>query len=90
LEAGVKVRERPRPRKELEGKIFVLTGSLENYTRSEAKDLIEGMGGRATSGVSGETDYLVVGENPGSKLDKAKKEGVEILDEEGFKQLVGK
>jgi DNA ligase (NAD+) len=89
-EAGVQVQEMPRPKRRLEGKTFVLTGSLEKYTRSEAKDLIEAMGGRATSSVSGETDYLVAGENPGSKLDQARKQDVRIIDEKEFEKLVKK
>jgi DNA ligase (NAD+) len=89
-EAGVQVQEMPRPKRRLEGKTFVLTGSLEKYTRSDAKDLIEAMGGRATSSVSGETDYLVAGENPGSKLDQARKQDVRIIDEKEFEKLVKK
>ena len=72
---------------EFAGRTFVVTGSLENYTRDEIQDLIESLGGRATSSVSGNTDYLVVGENPGSKLDKAEELGVPILSEEEFEEL---
>lgn len=61
---------------------------MENYTCDDAQELVESLGGRATSGVSGNTDYLVVGENPGSELDQAKEEDMEILDEEGFEKLV--
>jgi DNA ligase (NAD+) len=73
--------------KPLEGKKFVLTGSLRNFTRREASELIEKMGGRTTSSVSSETDYLVSGENPGSKLDRARELGVTILDEDDFIKL---
>jgi DNA ligase (NAD+) len=66
----------------------VFTGELESYSRSEVKDLAEALGGRATSSVSGETDFLVVGKNPGSKLDEAKKHKVKIIDEEEFKKMV--
>lgn len=62
-------------------KSFVLTGALESMTRSQAKKLIETAGGRVTGSVSRSTDYLVVGASPGSKLDQAKKLGVEIIDE---------
>ncbi len=77
--------EEPRP---LEGKTFVFTGALERWTRSEAQVSVEGLGARVTSSVSGNTDFLVVGENPGSKLDEAQERGVEVLDEEGFAELV--
>jgi DNA ligase (NAD+) len=70
--------------KSLDGETFVFTGALQQYTRDEAKDLVESRGGRATSSVSGETDYLVVGDNPGSKLDEARRQQVEILDEKAF------
>ncbi len=62
-------------------KSFVLTGALESMTRSQAKKMIETAGGRVTGSVSRSTDYLVVGASPGSKLDQAKKLGVEIIDE---------
>ncbi|MGM0568433.1 MAG: BRCT domain-containing protein, partial [Elusimicrobiota bacterium] len=62
--------------------------SLEDFTRSEAEEKIESLGSRATSRVSSSTDYLVVGENPGSKLDMAKKENVEIIKEKQFKNLL--
>lgn len=69
---------------ELDGLTFVFTGALDRWTRSEAQDLVERRGGRATSSVSGNTDYLVAGENPGSKYDDAREEGTEILEEEEF------
>jgi len=62
-------------------KSFVLTGALESMPRSQAKKMIETAGGRVTGSVSRSTDYLVVGASPGSKLDQAKKLGVEIIDE---------
>lgn len=72
----------------LDGLKFVFTGGLDRFTRREAKDLVESSGGRATSSVSGETDYVVAGEDPGSKLDDAEDEGVEVLDEEGFLEFL--
>lgn len=72
----------------LEGKKFVFTGGLEHFTRDEAKRRVEDLGGRATSSVSGETDYLVVGDDPGSKLDEAREHDVEILDEDDFLELI--
>jgi DNA ligase (NAD+) len=68
----------------LEGLTFVFTGGLERFSRSEAKELVESNGARATSSVSGETDYVVVGEDPGSKLDEARQRGVKTLDEAAF------
>ena len=73
----------------LAGTTFVFTGSLERFTRSEARETVERAGGSATSSVSGNTDYLVVGENPGRrKRDDAAEHGVETLDEEGFVGLL--
>jgi len=67
---------------------FVFTGSLNDFTRSEVKNLVENAGGRAVSSVSSKTDYLVVGDNPGSKYDKAQELGIKILSEDDFKELI--
>lgn len=72
----------------LEGLKFVFTGTLEEWTRDEAKDLVERLGARATSSVSGETDYVVAGPGAGSKLDGAKENNVKVLDEKEFKELL--
>lgn len=89
--AGIKVKEIPSEKKAspLEGKAFVFTGKLESRTRKEAQRLVEDLGGRTTSSVSGETDYVVQGGNPGSKLEEAKKHDVRILDENRFEKLIG-
>jgi DNA ligase (NAD+) len=71
------------------GKQFVLTGKLTSLTRDEARELIEARGGRVTSSVSKKTDYVVAGEEAGSKLDKAESLGVNIVDEAAFQELVG-
>ena len=72
----------------LSGKTFVVTGSLEKYTRDEMHDLISQHGGRATSSVSKKTDFVVAGQSAGSKLQKAKELGVEILSEADFSRLL--
>jgi DNA ligase (NAD+) len=73
----------------LEGKTLVLTGSLPKLTREEATRLIKRAGGKVTNSVSRKTDYVVAGEDPGSKLAKAEELGTEVLDEEGLRDLVG-
>ena len=70
------------------GKIFVLTGTLASYSRDEAAKLIKERGGKVSSSVSKETDYLLLGEEPGSKYDKAKKLGTQILSEEQFRKML--
>ncbi len=72
----------------LDGKRFVFTGALEKWKRDEAQRLVEELGARATSSVSKETDYVVAGKDPGSKLDKAKKNDVKILTEQKFENLL--
>ncbi len=70
------------------GKQFVLTGKLESLTRDEARTMIERRGGRVTSTVSKKTDYVVAGEDAGSKLDKAKELGLRVIDEVAFKEIL--
>ena len=91
-QAGVVMKEEglvegPKP---LEGKALVLTGSLRTLTRDQARDLVLRLGGRVTGSVSKKTDYVVVGEDPGSKADDARRLGVPTLDEAAFLKLVGR
>jgi DNA ligase (NAD+) len=73
----------------LEGKTFVITGTLPTFSRDDARDFIESHGGKVTDSVSKKTSYLVLGEAPGSKYDKAKSLGVKIIGEDELKKLAG-
>jgi DNA ligase (NAD+) len=89
--AGVNTRrkqQRKAAKRNLEGKQFVLTGKLSRFTRDDARQMIEQRGGRVTGSVTKKTDYLVVGEDPGSKLDRARELKVQVLDEQGFLDLL--
>ena len=94
-EAGLNIKaEEPAPgaggRKPLEGARFVLTGSLSTLTREQAEEAIMTLGGKTSSSVSIKTSYVVAGEDPGSKLDKAHELGVEVLNEREFLKMIGK
>ena len=71
-----------------EGKTFVLSGGLDSMTRSRAEEIIEAFGGKTSSSVSSKTSYLLLGDKPGSKLEKARKLGVEIIDEQQFLEMI--
>ena len=88
--AGVRMADEvsDRPEQVLEGLTVVVTGSLEDFTRDSAKEAIISRGGKAAGSVSKKTDYVVVGENAGSKATKAEELGLPILDEDGFKRLL--
>ena len=93
--AGVRTeRQEARSKKQkdlrFKDKQFVLTGTLSGFTREEAKALIKNLGGRVTSTVSKNTDYVIIGTEPGSKYDKAKELGVKMLNEDEFKDLIKK
>jgi len=81
-------REKGKEVQILSGKQFVLTGTLKDFTRSQAKEIISELGGRVTSTVSKKTDYVIAGEDPGSKYQKAQELGVTIINEEEFKKII--
>ena len=90
--AGVRMqdeRDTSTPRT-LEGKTLVVTGSLTGFSRDGAKEAIVARGGKASSSVSKKTDYVVVGDSPGSKADKAEQLGVPVIDEDAFRTLLEK
>jgi DNA ligase (NAD+) len=88
--AGVKVIEpKSKERGNLAGKTFVFTGALKTFQRDEARNLVESVGGMTASSVSKKVDYVVIGEDPGSKFDKAKELGIKTLTEEEFKKMIG-
>lgn len=89
-EAGIKVSQAKKKELggKLEGKTIVLTGTLKYFTRLEAEELIRRLGGNPASSVSKNTDFVIIGEEPGSKLNKAKALGVKTITEEGFKKIV--
>lgn len=76
------------PSSPLVGKTVVVTGTLENFSREEAEEALRRVGGHPTSSVSSKTDYLVAGENPGSKYEKARELGVKILEEKEFRKII--
>ncbi|MGE5219128.1 MAG: NAD-dependent DNA ligase LigA [Chloroflexota bacterium] len=89
LDAGLQLIEAKKPRSQpLSGETFVFTGALERFSRGEAQRLVESLGGTATSSVSSQTDYVVVGSEPGTKLVQAKTKGVKTLSEKQFVDLI--
>ena len=88
LQARLKIQSPKLRSQKLRGKTFVLTGTLDSLSREEAKQKIRSLAGRASESISKEIDYLVAGEEPGSKLDKAKKLGVKIINEKEFLELL--
>jgi DNA ligase (NAD+) len=89
LAAGLKPQ---RPRKKttgkLQGKTIVITGTLENFSRTEIEQAVKDAGGKTASSVSKKTDFVLAGENPGSKLQKAQKLSVKIINEKQFMQML--
>ena len=92
-DAGVTIEDEEQQQRgetPISGKTFVFTGALESMSRREAEELVEGMGGRATSSVSKNTDFVVAGGEAGSKRDRAEKLGVTIISENDFLEMTGK
>jgi DNA ligase (NAD+) len=90
LNSGIRIQiKSPQKETTLAGKVFVLTGSLANLARREAKEKIEALGGKLSASVSRNTDFVVAGESPGSKLAKAEELGVEVIDEAALLELFG-
>lgn len=86
---GINPTSKPKPKSDiLAGKIFVLTGTLQNMTRDEASAIIKSHGGKTSSSVSKKTNFVLAGENAGSKLDKANELGVIILTEDDFLEMI--
>ena len=91
IERSIEYPSAPKsPGGEWKGKTFVFTGSLRTLTRYEAEAKVEALGGQASSSLSRKTDYVIVGEDPGSKYEKARALGVKVLTEDEFLDLVGR
>ena len=89
LDSGVKIEfETQKQTDFLDAKVFVLTGTLQSMTRRQAREMIEAAGGKVSGSVSHNTDYVVAGQSPGSKLAKAQDLGVEVIDEAAFIDLM--
>lgn len=88
VNVNMKLNEEENTDNRFEGKTFVLTGSLEEFTRDEASKIIENYGGKTSSSVSKKTDYVLAGEEAGSKLTKAESLGIKIISEQEFKEMV--
>ena len=91
LNAGIEwPKLEPALKKPLDGKIFVLTGTLTSMSREEAKERLHNLGAKISESVSKNTSYVVIGDSPGSKLNKAKKLGIELIDEKRLLELMGR
>ncbi len=88
VNVNMKLNEEENTDNRFEGKTFVLTGSLEEFTRDEASKIIEDYGGKTSSSVSKKTDYVLAGEEAGSKLTKAESLGIKIISEQEFKEMI--
>jgi DNA ligase (NAD+) len=91
LSTGVKpeLPKKAKTKGKLAGKTIVVTGTLENFSRQQIEEAIRNAGGKAVSSVSKNTNFVLAGENPGSKLDKAKQLGIKVIDEREFLKIIG-
>ena len=89
LQTGIVIKQPERREGPLTGKTFVLTGTLSSLTRGQAEERIKSLGGAIGSNVTKKTDYLIVGADPGSKLEKAQRLKVPVLDEAALLALLG-
>jgi DNA ligase (NAD+) len=87
LKSGINIKNEQKKQK-LSNKTFVITGTLKKYSRIEAQNLIKNLGGNISNQISNKTDYLVVGNNPGSKLSKSKEKNIKILNEDEFEKIM--
>lgn len=88
FESGVRIKSEEIKSKKLEGLSFIFTGTLSSISRNRAKEIVRSLGANVHSSVSKNTSYVVAGENPGSKYEKAKESGAKVIDEKGFLDLV--
>ncbi len=88
LDSGVSIATQKKIKRTLDNMIFVFTGSLNTISRDEAKNIVRDMGGKISSSVSKNVDYVVAGDDPGSKYEKAKKLEIKIISEEEFKKMI--
>ena len=88
IKTGVKIQAPKKVETKLQGKTFVFTGALKTTTREEASEKVRLLGGKVSWSVSRNTDFVVVGENPGSKYEKVKKLGVKTITEEEFLKMI--
>jgi DNA ligase (NAD+) len=91
MQAGVNMKAQVKAAKGdvFKGKTFVLTGTLPTYTRSQASEIIESLGGKVSGSVSKKTDFVLAGSDAGSKLEKAQQLGITVIDEDAFKAMCG-
>jgi DNA ligase (NAD+) len=83
----IKSKSEIKPKK-LAGKTFVITGTLENYSRDDVKNMIKAEGGKVSSSVSKNTDFIIAGKKPGSKYEKGVELNIRVLGEEEFKEMI--
>ena len=86
--AGINLRHKVNVDGIFSGKVFIFTGSLEDFSRTQAQERVKSLGGTVTASIGKKIDFVVIGKDPGSKYNKAKKLGLNIITEEEFKNLI--